>query len=162
MLPLWKTQHIKFKWFVQGNSSSDRVKTRPQCTKWRIRKYAQPVRCDGHTTRPRFCWYDRELCSLLPGSLDWRGLGENRYMYMYGWVALLVPETILTLLFDYLLVAQSCPTLCNPMDCSLPGSLSMEFSRQEYWCRYSFLQGIFSTQGFTIWVIRKVPVYTPV
>ena len=28
---------------------------------------------------------------------------------------------------------QSCPTLCNPMDCSPPGSLSMGFSRQEYW-----------------------------
>ena len=28
------------------------------------------------------------------------------------------------------LVAQSCPTLCNPMDCS---SLSMRFSRQAYW-----------------------------
>ena len=30
-------------------------------------------------------------------------------------------------------VTQSCPTLCNPMDCSLPGSASMGFSRQEYW-----------------------------
>ena len=30
------------------------------------------------------------------------------------------------------LVAQSCPTLCNPMDCSTPGS-SMRFTRQEYW-----------------------------
>ena len=29
-------------------------------------------------------------------------------------------------------VAQSCPTLRNPMDCSLPGSPSMGFSRQEY------------------------------
>ena len=28
---------------------------------------------------------------------------------------------------------QSCPTRCNPMDCSLPGSLSIGFSRQEYW-----------------------------
>ena len=28
---------------------------------------------------------------------------------------------------------QSCPTLCNPMDCSLPAPLSMGFSRQEYW-----------------------------
>ena len=28
---------------------------------------------------------------------------------------------------------QSCLTLCDPMDCSLPGSLSMGFSRQEYW-----------------------------
>ena len=28
-------------------------------------------------------------------------------------------------------VTQSCPTLCGPMDCSLPGS-SVIFSRQEY------------------------------
>ena len=33
-------------------------------------------------------------------------------------------------------VAQSCPTLCNPMDCSPPGSsVNGEFSRQEYWSR---------------------------
>ena len=32
------------------------------------------------------------------------------------------------------LVAQSCPAPCSPMDCSPPGfRLSMEFSRQEYW-----------------------------
>ena len=30
-------------------------------------------------------------------------------------------------------VAQSCLTLSDPMDCSLPGSPSMGFSRQEYW-----------------------------
>ena len=30
-------------------------------------------------------------------------------------------------------VAQSCPTLSDPMDCSLPGSPSTGFSRQEYW-----------------------------
>ena len=28
--------------------------------------------------------------------------------------------------------AQSCPTLCNSMDCSLPAPLSLEFSRQGY------------------------------
>ena len=28
---------------------------------------------------------------------------------------------------------QSCPTLCDPMGCSLLGSSSMGFSRQEYW-----------------------------
>ena len=28
---------------------------------------------------------------------------------------------------------QSCPTLCDYMDCRLPGSLSMGFFRQEYW-----------------------------
>ena len=31
------------------------------------------------------------------------------------------------------LVAQSCPTLCDPMDCILPAPLSIGFSRQEYW-----------------------------
>ena len=30
-------------------------------------------------------------------------------------------------------VAQSCPTLCDPVDCSPPGPPSMGFSRQEYW-----------------------------
>ena len=31
-------------------------------------------------------------------------------------------------------VAQSCPTLSDPMDCSPPGSSIHGFSRQEYWC----------------------------
>ena len=37
-----------------------------------------------------------------------------------------------------LLVAQSCPTLGNPMDCSLPVSSVHEFSRQEYWSGLPF------------------------
>ena len=37
-------------------------------------------------------------------------------------------------------VAQSCLTLCNPIDCSLPGRtpLSLEFSRQGYWSGLPF------------------------
>ena len=31
------------------------------------------------------------------------------------------------------LATQSCLPLCDPMDCSLPDPLSMEFSKQEYW-----------------------------
>ena len=31
------------------------------------------------------------------------------------------------------LVAQSCPTLCDPVDCSPQGPLSTKFSRQDYW-----------------------------
>ena len=34
-------------------------------------------------------------------------------------------------------VAQSCQTLCDPMDCSLPGS-SVPVSKQEYWSGLSF------------------------
>ena len=38
-----------------------------------------------------------------------------------------------------MLVAQSCPTVCNPMDGSPPVSpLSMEFSRLEYWNGWPF------------------------
>ena len=35
-------------------------------------------------------------------------------------------------------VPQSCPTLCDSMYCSLPGSPSMGFSRQEYWSGLPF------------------------
>ena len=35
-------------------------------------------------------------------------------------------------------VAQSCPTLCDPMNCSLPASPSMRFSRQGYWSGLPF------------------------
>ena len=37
-----------------------------------------------------------------------------------------------------LLVSQSCLILCNPMECSLPGSSVIEFSRQEYWSGLQF------------------------
>ena len=47
-----------------------------------------------------------------------------------------------------MLLLRSCPTLCDPMDCSPPGSSVQEFSRQEYsvGC-HALLQGIFLTQG---------------
>ena len=35
-------------------------------------------------------------------------------------------------------VAQSYPTLCDPVDCSLPGSSVHGFSRQEYWSGLPF------------------------
>ena len=34
---------------------------------------------------------------------------------------------------------QLCPTLCDPIDGSLPGSLSLGFSRQEHWSGLPFL-----------------------
>ena len=39
----------------------------------------------------------------------------------------------LKVLCKKVLVAQSCPTLCDTMDCTPQAPLSMEFSRQEYW-----------------------------
>ena len=47
------------------------------------------------------------------------------------------------------LVAQSCPTLCNPISYSLPGSSvhGILQARIQGWVAIPFLQGIFSTQG---------------
>ena len=48
------------------------------------------------------------------------------------------------------LVAQMCPTLCDPMDCILPG-LSVHgdsLGKNTVMGCYAFLQGIFPTQGF--------------
>ena len=41
-------------------------------------------------------------------------------------------------MYGYMLVTQLCLILCNPMGCSLPGSLPMGFSRQEYWSGLHF------------------------
>ena len=35
-------------------------------------------------------------------------------------------------------VARSCPTLCDPVDCSPPGSSVHRISRQEYWSGLPF------------------------
>ena len=47
------------------------------------------------------------------------------------------------------LVAQSCPTLCDPLDCSLPGSsVRGDFPGKNIGVgRHALLQGIFPTQG---------------
>ena len=46
-------------------------------------------------------------------------------------------------------VAQSCPTLCDPVDCSLPGSsvYGILQARILEWVTISFSRGIFPTQG---------------
>ena len=46
-------------------------------------------------------------------------------------------------------IAQSCPTLCDPMDCSLPGSSvhGIFLAIVLEWIAISFSRGIFPTQG---------------
>ena len=66
-------------------------------------------------------------------------------------------------------VTHSCPTLSNPMDCSLPAPLPMGFSMQEYWSRLPLasptLQLILLTEYTTeIWFCLqslKVEVVSP-
>ena len=65
-------------------------------------------------------------------------------------------------------VAQSCPTLCDPMDCSLPGSsvhgifqasvlewVAISFSRGSSWLRdWIRVSCIVSRRPFTVWATR--------
>ena len=49
---------------------------------------------------------------------------------------------------------QSCPPLCNSEGYSSPASLSLGFSRQQYWHGFHFLhQGIFLTQGSNLYLL---------
>jgi len=68
------------------------------------------------------------------------------------------------------LVTQLCPTCCDLMDCSLPGSSVLGFSRWEYWSglpwpipggssqpRDQIQVSLIAGRFFTIWAIRKTP-----
>ena len=50
------------------------------------------------------------------------------------------------------LVTQSCPALCDPMDCSLPSSSvhGILLAKILEWVCYALLQGIFLTQGLNL------------
>ena len=65
-------------------------------------------------------------------------------------------------------VAQSCPTLCNPMDCSLPGSsihgifqarilewVAISFSRGSSWPRDQARVSLIVGRRFTVWATRE-------
>ena len=49
------------------------------------------------------------------------------------WSGLPFPPPLHTVREKESSVTQLCPTLCDPMDCTLPAPLSIEFFRQEYW-----------------------------
>ena len=51
------------------------------------------------------------------------------------------------------LIRQSCPTLCDPWTVVFQAPLSMEFSRQEYWCEDPFpsLQGALPNPAVEPW-----------
>ena len=85
------------------------------------------------------------------------------------WFTLLYTSNIVNQLCS---VAQSCPTLCDPMDCSLPGSYVHETfqARVLKWVAISFSRGSSRPRGrtqfshitsrcFTIWATREAQLY---
>ena len=52
---------------------------------------------------------------------------------------------------ELVLVAQLRPTLCNPMDCSPPGSSVCGIARQEYWNGLPFPSGDLPNPGIEPW-----------
>ena len=68
-------------------------------------------------------------------------------------------------------VAQSCPTLCNPMDCSPPGSsvhgilqarilewVAISFSRRSSWPRDRTQVSHIAGRRFNLWATREAPI----
>ena len=69
---------------------------------------------------------------------SWSALGEVQHLEVSRW-----PEFCVSVL-----VTQSCPTLCDPVDCSPPVPLSMDSPGKNTGVGCHFLlQGIFHTQG---------------
>ena len=62
----------------------------------------------------------------------------------------------MTMKVSEVLVAWSCPTLCDPMDCSLPGSSVHGNSpgKNTGVGFHSLLQGIFPTQGLNPYLLH--------
>ena len=70
-----------------------------------------------------------------------------------------------------MLVTQSCPTLCNPIDCNLPGSsihgilqanilewIVIPFSRGSSWPKDQTQVSCIAGRFFTIWASREAPI----
>ena len=101
---------------------------------------------------PRLTVQHRELCSNLCGSLDGRGVwGKMDTCVCMSESLGCPPETVTTLLISYVLRldSQSCPTLCNPMDCSPPGSSvhGGSLGKNTGVGCHALLQGTFPTLG---------------
>ena len=103
----------------------------------------------------RYTCYYWENCTLR--SIDLRCACTNLWALLSAWVCM---------------PAQSCPTACDPVDCSPPGSsvhgtsqarilewVAISFSEGSSWPRHwtpaSFIAGRF----FTIWAIREAHCY---
>ena len=87
-----------------------------------------------------FCSFQRKASCLSPLLFIKPATYQSRVIRLFLWKKIKVK----------LLVAQSCLTLCNPMDCNPPGSSVhriLQAGILEWVAIHSLLQGIFLTQG---------------
>ena len=77
-------------------------------------------------------------------------------------------NTILQINYVLVLISQLCPAICDPMDCSLPGSsihgilqarilewIVISFSRGSSWPRDRIQVSVIAGRFFTIWATRE-------
>ena len=105
---------------------------------------------------------------LRISELKWTGMGEfnsdDHYIYYYGQESLRRNGVALMKWSEF---GQSCPTLCNPMDCIPPGSsihgifqagvlewIAISFSSWSSWSGYQTQVSHISGRRFTIWATR--------
>ena len=95
----------------------------------------------------------KSLCSTLVFSFPCTGGPQRRVNIPMGNLKMGggngCPTSDMTNLFCCVLCAQSCSTLCDPVDCSQSGSSAHGIfqTRKLEWVATSLLQGIFQTQG---------------
>ena len=92
---------------------------------------------DGKTKPTSKKHWDHLTTSVFFLKAFFQGLVCSRYHCLFSWLQPVVKMC---------LVAQSCLTLCNPMDCNPPGS-SVHCPSNNTGVGCHFLHGIFPTQG---------------
>ena len=123
---------------------------------------------------PTYCVAQETLLNVRWQPRTEGSLGENGYMYVYGWVSLLstwnYPNIVNQLLnWIELKVTQSCPTLWDPIDYTVHGILQ---ARILEWVVFPFSRGssqprdqtqvsCIAGRFFTNWAIREGPCSNP-
>ena len=119
------------------------------------------------TTVTKAVWYTEKLRVDLKSCNQ----GRNYFLIFVRWW-MLTRTTVVIISWSEVLVAQSYPTLCDPMDCSPPGSYvhGIFQARILEWVAISFSKGssktrdrtqVFCTAGrfFTNWATREAQLF---